>query len=478
MHPDRDERVEFYRSAVDGSKRIPATRRAAELPHQCRRAVRADADQLDRGSGKLFEAADVLLRFLGKLGEAAAAGEVGQPESGLNRCSWGVRLLMIRDRIERMDRLSIPDYRGTSMYARRMVLPFVFCACIFTLPVAAQMYHLTDLGHLGHDFLNIPEDINAAGQVTGSSWIPASVPRAFLWSGGVMRDLGALGSGTSSSAGHAINTAGQIAGESETNLLVNSFRVQHAFLYSNGTMQDLGSLAGSGGSSYALGINAAGQVVGNSAHGGGPGTHAFLYSSGTMSDLGTLGGVNSRAVAINSAGQIVGYSDNRSIFPHTHAFLYSGGQMLDLGTLGGVASDSWATDINDNGEVVGYSDAPGDTSAFLYSNGTMHNLGYGIAYGINSSGQIVGWRRDAKHQYAALYTGGAWIDLSTKVDSSGAGWQIRFATAINDAGWIVGHGYTPDTYDHAFLLTPLPEPADLAMGMACVLAWRACCRRI
>ena len=58
----------------------------------------------------------------------------------------------------------------------------------------------------------------------------------------------------------------------------------------------------------------------------------------------------------------------------SHAFLYSGGTMADLGTLGG--SNSLACAINAAGLVVGYSSVAGDVTsdAFVYSDGRMADL--------------------------------------------------------------------------------------------------------
>lgn len=124
-----------------------------------------------------------------------------------------------------------------------------------------------------------------------------------------------------------------------------------AELYS---VTDLGTL---GTWSRALGINDAGQVVGASVTGDGF-TRAFLYSNGTMMNLGTLGGIGTGPVpysysiawGINNAGQVIG--ESLSTDNNYRAFLYSNGTMTNLGTqLGGVSSSASA--INNVGEIVG-----------------------------------------------------------------------------------------------------------------------------
>src|SRR5438093_719913 len=84
----------------------------------------------------------------------------------------------------------------------------------------------------------------------------------------VVIDLGTLG-GSSSAQG--INNSGQVVGLAPVDR-VNS----HAFLYSGGIMHDLGTLGGD--SSFAYGINDSNHVVGyfynTNYH------HAFLYSNG------------------------------------------------------------------------------------------------------------------------------------------------------------------------------------------------------
>jgi probable HAF family extracellular repeat protein len=76
-----------------------------------------------------------------------------------------------------------------------------------------------------------------------------------------------------------------------------------------------------------------------------------LLTAYTITDLGSLGGGYTYAADLNEAGQVVGYSDTGT--GDSRAFLWNSGTMIDLGTLGG--SSSYATAVNDLGQVVGYS---------------------------------------------------------------------------------------------------------------------------
>jgi probable HAF family extracellular repeat protein len=163
------------------------------------------------------------------------------------------------------------------------------------------------------------------------------------------------------------------------------------------TVTDLGVLPG-GTNSYAYAINALGQITGNS-DGTGFGGHAFLYSRSTgMVDIGGWFGFG-----INSSGQVTGYAG----FPTgVHAFLYSSGSMSDLGTLAGTPT-SIGFGINDSGQVTGSSGTGGalggpggspithPSQAFIYSSG-MTGLPFVPGYtdsqgnGINATGQITG----------------------------------------------------------------------------------------
>ena len=118
----------------------------------------------------------------------------------------------------------------------------------------------------------------------------------------------------------------------------------------------------------------------------------------TVTDLGTLGanslGNYSIAYCINSAGDIAGESSASSTKVSDPAFLYANGQMTNLGTLGGEYGQPHA--INTSGQIAGYSTlASGSYRAFLYTDGQMTALGtlgadYSVGYGLNDAGDVVG----------------------------------------------------------------------------------------
>jgi probable HAF family extracellular repeat protein len=145
--------------------------------------------------------------------------------------------------------------------------------------------------------------------------------------------------------------------------------LQHGVKWTDGKLKDLGTLPG-GRSSCTQWINSAGWIVGSSENGaldsltGYPALNAVLWKNGQIRNLGTLGGEESLAYAINNNGEIVGFALNTipdsfasKVFAfgatQAHAFLWKNGAMEDLGTLGG--PDSFAFFVNERGQVSGLS---------------------------------------------------------------------------------------------------------------------------
>jgi len=159
---------------------------------------------------------------------------------------------------------------------------------------------LHDIGGFGPDQGSSAQAINNAGQIVGGQDLPSGDTHAYLFSAaGPVRDLGTLGGRHSLAT--AINNRGQIVGSSD--LAPAAGGGMHAFLYSGGVMHDLGLLPGSD-SSFATGINDQGQVVGYATIFGS--NHAFIDTNGVMTDLGALDGSEGGAAGINNQGQVVG----------------------------------------------------------------------------------------------------------------------------------------------------------------------------
>ena len=300
--------------------------------------------------------------------------------------------------------------------------------------------------------------INNYGHVVGRSQeYFYDIDHAVLWSNGVAQDLGKT-YGRSSASG--INDSGQVVGFTETN------GDRFATLLNNGVSKNLGTLGGSG--SEALRINNAGQIVGYSYTTGDNAISAALWNNGIVHELGSLGGGFEIARDINNAGQIVGYSaPSVSLF---HAVSWNNGAIHDLGTLGGTSS--FAEAINDLGQVVGRSDtASAGTHATLWSSGNIQDLGvldnswwgaFSSALDINNSGQIVGFSNSGGGNRATLWEYGVAIDLNYLITNSD--WRLEEASGINDNGQITGTAQNWATGDYAaFLITAnsvslLPDP--------------------
>ena len=184
----------------------------------------------------------------------------------------------------------------------------------------------------------------------------------------------------------------------------------------------------------------------------------------TITDLGSLGGGQTVSAGINASGQVTGYSLASTIitepcptkynpkrtcsFHPEHAFVYSNGTMTDLGNLNDVSSQGNA--INVSGEVAGTASKPGPSiEAALWTGTTAVDLGalaplssgsWSIANGINDSGQVVGYWAASEGQintaaHPWLYSNGTMTSLPVPSDLTAPSCQ---AGEINNSGQIIG----------------------------------------
>ncbi|MGX4641947.1 hypothetical protein ACWCIA_10075, partial [Massilia sp. SYSU DXS3249] len=163
----------------------------------------------------------------------------------------------------------------------------------------------TDIGNLPFEepTLTFARALNNRNQVAGESG-PLTFPdqplRAFIWTKGVMRDLGDLGDTPNGATD--INDRGQATGFAA---LLEGFRDRVAFLYTNGRLVDIDRRpATEDRDSAGTGINNYGHVVGTSNH-----LSGFIYRGKRMQSLNALvdprlGWDITRPEAINDAGQI------------------------------------------------------------------------------------------------------------------------------------------------------------------------------
>jgi len=335
------------------------------------------------------------------------------------------------------------------------------------LASAASSIQITDLGTMG-GLSSSAAGINDNELIVGASEVvcPAPCPfdeaptHAFVWQNGVFTDLGTMG-GENSHA-NAINAAGVIVGSSAA---VGD--IELPVKWENGQVTDLGTFGGATGVAY--GINVNGVIVGTADHPTGQFIRftGFTWQNGVMTDLGVLpGGDWSVAQGINKNGDIVGQGS--SSIGAIRALRWHNGRIADLGNLEGGSATAFAVAlaINDAGQIVGYSDTKRGQHAFLFQNGAMTDLGLspGIPRGsvsaavaINNAGQIVGsMTAPGQLAHAVLWSGGVATDLGVLPKGN-----VSVGGAINLAGVIAGTANTMVSgssihHDHAakWVVTP------------------------
>jgi probable HAF family extracellular repeat protein len=171
--------------------------------------------------------------------------------------------------------------------------------------------------------------------------------------------------------------------------------------------------------------------------------HWYWTAEGTPIRLpGLPGGIDrGSAYDINDAGQVVGYSVDTNL--HRHAVVWNRTAFaLDLGDELG-ATNSAATGINSAGDIVG--DADG--IVFVRHNGTVTNLGPGSAIDINDNGLIAGY---APGRVPVLWRGGVREYLPGLFGPIAYGHTV---TGMNNAADLVGFTFqqTGPLYNTAVL---------------------------
>src|SRR5271165_1604268 len=354
-----------------------------------------------------------------------------------------------------------------------------------------QHYTVTDLGTLEGGTFSQPFFISRYGLVSGSSSLPDGNQHAVLWLGKLKLDIGAPGLGGPNSIAFGDNDRLQSAGEAETSTPdpngedfcgFGTHLTCLPFLWHDGEMIRLPTLGGNNGVAWA--ISNRGEVAGFAENSTlDPGCPApqvlhfepVVWEKGLIQELPTYGGdPDGIAQEINDNGEAVGGSGTCATFNSNflynlvpvHALLWENGKAIDLGNLGGQtgqAGGNIAYGINNQGQVVGNSDLPGDTTfhAFLWNKKTvMQDLGTlsgdvaSVSISINDAGTVVGASLDANfNPRAFLWENGVMTDLNTLIAGDSPLYLLT-GCSINSRGEITGLGMTSTGEIHTYLASP------------------------
>jgi probable HAF family extracellular repeat protein len=259
-----------------------------------------------------------------------------------------------------------------------------------TIPLVPTAYDYVGLNPPADTTYMVHDGMIRGRFVVGSVITKSNGTQPFLWQDGVYKLI----------PGPSGALRGLAVGVNDAGSSVGWYNEQAAEWDAQGHSTELGALSGYG-YSRAMAINSSGQIVGyvfNQTSDGSPienPSRAVLWDHGHMVELGMPADcLSSRAYAINDSGEVAGFlitDDDK-----THACTWTAGVVRDLGVFpdGNV---SRATSINNEGMVVGQGNHyDGSVSAFVWQNGALHDLGtlpgdkYSKANSINDLGEVVG----------------------------------------------------------------------------------------
>jgi probable HAF family extracellular repeat protein len=364
----------------------------------------------------------------------------------------------------------------------------ILTGSLFAALVSAQSSHykVVDLGPAGP--AGQPFYVTNNGLVSGTAANTGGAYRAVVWYRGLKTELGTFGGHNSTAYG--VNVKDQIVGWAEASDLdpygedfcgFGTHQICLPFIWQFGIMTPLPTLGGKSGTAYM--INSRSQAAGFTETArldpACPPPQKFqfkpvLWTGGGVQELPTVAGdTDGAAYAVNENGQAVGASGVCTAFnaitltslQPLHALLWENGVATDLGNLGGTGhgQGNSASFVNNNGQVVGVSDLPGDKAfhAFLWTRSTgMQDLGTlpgdvaSLAISINDSGDVVGVSLDDHFTPRAfIRQNGVMTDLNSLIPADSP-LYLWTGCSINARGEIIGIASTSSGEIHGYLATP------------------------
>jgi hypothetical protein len=230
-------------------------------------------------------------------------------------------------------------------------------------------------------------------------------------------------------------------------------------------------------STQALGINNSGQIVGfyHPIPAVGSAWAGFSLSGGSFTTvIYPAGSTYSYPFGVNDHGQMVGiFYDG----VQTNGYVESSGAFRTADVPVAWGNNTFMEALNDSGTAVGgYTPATATASQVFASSSFVYSLatqtftqvaspaGYAasILDGINNDGVAVGYALNdlinGTDPTGFIYDGGTWTPFNDPLGVEGT-----YLFGINDEGDIVGTYLDAQGNEHAFVATPTPEPAALAL---------------
>lgn len=362
-----------------------------------------------------------------------------------------------------------------------ILVTLILSACTLTfLPARAKadtVYAIVPVANISVGSRSI-SNINENGELALSPGGIIGSADPLLYNGATFQDLGSYSSNIPSflPTVASLNAQGEVVG----NLAFNVPQVgisTHAIIFS-GSGTDLTNLSNLF-LTYANSINNNGQVVGYGEQAPGSPLHAIFYDGSSVIDLNPLLGnpLSSVATGINDNGVVTGYYTTfNGVCFCEHPFTYDG-SLHDLFTpITQFGSDSvsrgLAAAINANGEVAGAAFINENFQATIWSNGQMIDIGSSsgaatsFASALNDNGQVVGQITPAfgppsyLQRYPFLYSGGIIHNINDLIWANDPlKGQMNFSyvapTGINNKGQISIVGAIPAYAGYAIILNPI-----------------------
>lgn len=331
----------------------------------------------------------------------------------------------------------------------------ILCAvCVTAAPLYADfsISQITAIPPHPYDVGPTYYHINNQGYVVGNEHTGS----ALLWHAG--EGFVTMPSQGIATTGYAINNHNQICGSYAT----KNFDARYAF---TGSMTEFTDLRPNfdDNRSLASGINDSGQVVGSfyASDEGYWDSHSYLWDEGTVTLI-ENGNEHVWAHSINNQGQVVGLTQAEG--QYSHLFVWE--QDRGIRTYGFNVYHGSTAKINEAGHIIyaGYIIEPDKTTnlQLLWGQNTFNvdNNNHGIVVGTTQGRQNELW----PEWHAMLWTRqSGLIDLNSLLPA-GSQWQcLTGARSINDHNQILGRGILANGETAYFVADIVPEPATVVL---------------